>query len=212
MKISSSKVPIFVLPVIVLLGVTVAGCTFKFDLTTEKTALENQVLGTYKTIDDELILVSAVRGDAPASDEEGADSGLIQSYHRARQNQQFNQDDLDELKDAGTIGEARNGELQVLSSALTGLKNTARKNTARKNTARKATGRNAPSHLVDRLVAEENRDRRTIWLHLIATDANLEAKDLPKIKRASAQVARDGAPPGHWIQSDDGSWSQVSKN
>lgn len=165
-------------------------CTFKFDLTSQRTALENQVMGSYKELEDDLVLVSSVRaGDkttaAPLS--EGQKRALL-----ARQNQDFNRDDVDELKTKEIIGETKEGTIALLPPNL--------------SQAVKVSGRD--TQLAKTLVEEENQDRSFIWQRIIASNENLSAKDLPDVKRTYAKMQREAASAGQWVQSEAGAWQR----
>src|SRR5690606_18823022 len=88
-----------------LFAFTLTGCAFSFDVTSQRTALENQVMGTYKELDDELVLSGAVRGN-------GAAVKPVSPAVQARQNQMFNADEIAELKAAGLLGEGADGYLK----------------------------------------------------------------------------------------------------
>src|SRR5512147_2872448 len=87
-----------------------AGCTLaqvKVDVVSERTSLENQVLGTYNALDREMLLVASVRG----VDTEGR----VETPPRQSQEQQdvllamqvlsFHEDDLKAFKQLGWVGE-----------------------------------------------------------------------------------------------------------
>jgi hypothetical protein len=167
-----------------------AGCTFNFEVTSQRTALENQVMGTYKELDDDLVLVSAVRAGGQAALPEVSPSK--RRALDARLNQQFNRDDLDELKDKGVLGEANDGAVALLPSNLGATKAVAA----------------GDLKLAQALVAEENRDREALWRRTIETNENLSAKDLPEIRSTYAKVQRDNAAPGQWVQDERGAWQR----
>lgn len=171
--------------VLSLVGLTTA-CTFNFEVTTQRTALENQVMGSYKELEDDLVLMSAVR--APKA-------GVAVSQNRqraldARQNQDFNRDDLDELKSKGVVGETNDGTIVVVSKG-----------------GGSAAGGIDPA-LVATIVDEENRDREVIWRRIIESNQNLSAKDLPDVRKTYAKMQREAAQPGHWYQDETGAWVQ----
>lgn len=171
-----SRLSFLILPVL-------AGCQFNFEVTTPRTALENQVMGSYKELDDDLILVSSVRAGGKQ-----AKADLSPSKRRAldaRQNQEFNRDDIDELKDKGVIGETAAGTVAMLP---------------------KAGGDAKDQHLAQVLVAEENKDREDIWKRIIDANENLSAKDLPEVRRTYAKLQRDTAKSGQWVQDEGGNW------
>lgn len=166
------------------LVMALAGCTFNFELTTQRTALENQVMGAYKELDDDLILVSSVRGGKQAKTE-------MSPGHRraldARENQEFNRDDIDELKDKQIVGETAGGTLALVP---------------------KAAGDAKDVQLAQTLVAEENRDREEIWKRIIESNENLSAKDLPEVRKTYAKLQRDTTRPGQWLQDESGNWQK----
>ena len=94
------------------LAVLISGCvSAKINVVGERTALENQILGSYEELDRDMQLLASVR----AVDAQGK-THQPQSYTQerrqailARQTQQFNRDDIDELKQAGCIGETQDG-------------------------------------------------------------------------------------------------------
>jgi len=179
--------------IVCLVTTLIAGCAFKFEVTSQRTALENQVLGSYQELDDDLLMVSSVR----AVDKDGKTktvemSDLQQRAVEARQNQAFNRDDIDELKSAQILGEQSDGLLSILPAGI-------------------GAGEKASSEqraLARLLVEEENRDRQVIWQRIVQSNENLSAKDLPEVRRTFAKSQRDAALPGHWFQEDGGRWRQ----
>lgn len=174
----------------------VSGCAFNFELTSQKTALENQVMGSYKELDDDVVLLASVRGvnkdgsvlktAKPSDDAKRAIS--------AKQNQDFNRDDIDELKQKQILGEATTGELLVLPKGV-GLAETA--------TA-------ADTELAKTIAREENADREVIVRRIIATNESLGTKDLAAAKVIYRKKIIELSPAGTWVQTDDGSWERKS--
>lgn len=170
----------------VVLGLGLSACTVSFELTSQRTALENQVMGSFKELEDELVLMSAVRAPGSAR----AASPQRQRALDARQNQSFNRDDIDELKDLGLIGETADGTVAIVPSAKAAETTPAR------------------AKLATELVSEENRDRNVIWQRIIEMNENLSAKDLGEVRKTYAKTQREGASTGHWYQTDGGTWVQ----
>lgn len=161
-----------------------AGCAFNFDVTSQRTALENQVMGTYKELEDELVLSAAVRGETGVIT---ADKKAL----RARQNQMFNADEIRELKDAGMLGEGADGYLKKISKRKTAVE--------------------LPNFLLnslDQLNRQENIDRELIWQHMIDQNKNLSSKDLANIGRSYARIMQEKNIQGHWFQDESGKWIQ----
>ena len=171
---------------LVLTG-ALTGCTFNFELTSQRTALENQVLGAYKELEDDVILAASVRAPGEAKPELSA--GKRRAVD-ARQEQDFNRDDIDELKDHEVLGEASDGSLAVLPGGVGG-----------------GVGADAKARkLAAELVAEENKDRAEIWRRIIDANANLSAADLTQVRKTYAKMQRDGVTKGQWFQDEGGNW------
>lgn len=60
---------------------------------------------------------------------------------------------------------------------------------------------------VEELVAAENADRDVIYNAIIEQN-NLTSADIANLHSAFAEVRRDKAEPGEWIQLPDGEWAQ----
>lgn len=160
-------------------------CTFNFEVVTPRTALENQIMGSYKELEDDLILVSSVRAGAKQAKTE-----MVPGKRRAldaRENQEFNRDDIDELKDKQIIGETSGGTVALLP---------------------KAEGDGKDLRLAQLLVVEENRDREDVWRRIIEANENLSAKDLPEVRKTYAKLQRDSAKAGQWVQDEGGNWTK----
>ena len=151
------------------------------------TSLENQVLGSYKEIDDDLVLVSSVRG--PSSSKATVLPADRKRAVDAKLNQDFNRDDLDELKDMAILGETLDGRVALLPPQLRKIQASAKDLT-----------------LAQTLIEEENRDRLEIWQRIISGNSNLSTKDLPDVRRTYAKIQKENASPGHYVQDASGAW------
>ena len=87
--------------------------------------------------------------------------------------------DLQNLKSQGAIGENKSGYVEILNSAPGGA----------------AT------------VNQENEDRRTLYRGIVDQN-NLGAQGMSEVERVFAEVQRDKARPGDFIQSPSGQWTQ----
>ncbi len=166
-----------------LVGVTVVD---------ERTALENQVLGTYEELNKEVLLVASVRYIDPKGKLQKAPEipQGKKTVIRALQRSSFNKDDLDQYKTQGVLGENNQGGITLLASNDVD-----------------------PDRLpfVQNLVQEENADREVVMRRVIETNEKLSEKDWPRVKKMFAALNRDKAPPGTMIQLDDGTWVQKDK-
>lgn len=182
--------------VVVTLGLVLsAGCggpLVGVTVVDERTALENQVLGTYQELNQEVLLVASVRyidpkGKLQKSPEIPAGKKQV---IRALQRSSFNKDDIDGLKQQGVLGENNEGGLTLLEPKQV-----------------------APDQLafVNNLVAEDNADRTVVMARVIETNEKLSEKDLPRVKKMFGALNRDKAAIGHMIQFDDGKWARKDK-
>lgn len=150
----------------------------------QKTALERQLMGELEPLTEEQLLAASVRASQAT-----VASPKDEAYARAlaaRRRQVFNRDDLDELKTAGCLGEARGARLEARPCA--------------------DAGRDAG--LRDKLVAEENEDRLAIIDWVLVSDSTLTAADRPQVVDMYQRLLAEKARPGDWIQGADGTWSQ----
>jgi len=173
----------------------ITGCAEKLvdvnvTIVDQKTALENQILGSYEELGNEVLLLASVR----SVDEEGKLKPVIEvpkgkrKALRAMQRQEFNRDDIREFKNTLCAGEGNDGLLKYFENERT-LKDPDYKK------------------FVVAILQEENEDRLTILQRIVATNENFSEKDLPKVQKISASLNRDNAQAGEKIQSDDGAWS-----
>lgn len=175
-----------------LLAATLLGCSgplLEITLVDQRTALENQVLGSYTQLNQDVMLLSSVRGidskgqlikrqPLPATRER-----VVRAMQRAA----FNKDDLEQYKQMGILGENNQGGVTLLASD-------------------KLQADSRP--FVENLLTEENADRETVMLRIIETDENLSLADLPRVRKIFAAMNRDKAPTGTLIQTEDGKWQQ----
>ncbi len=156
----------------------------------QKTALENQILGSYEELGNEMLLLASVR----SVDEDGKlktvaeiPPGKMEAI-RALQRQEFNRDDIQAFKADGVAGEGNEGLLVFFETEKT-----------KSDPKFKAFAQS--------IIAEENADRLAILERTVATNEAFADGDLPKVQRIFASLNRDNAKPGEKIQLEDGSWS-----
>ncbi len=166
-----------------LVGVTVVD---------ERTALENQVLGTYEELNQEVVLLASVRYIDPKGNLKKTPAvppgkkEVIRSIQRAS----FNKDDIDGFKSEAILGENNQGGLTLLNLEAV-----------------------APDQrqFINNLVKEENADREIIMQRVIETNENLSDKDLFRVHKMFASLNRDKARPGEMIQLENGDWVKKEK-
>ena len=178
-----------------MLVLVLAGCGGKLvdinvTIVDQKTALENQILGSFEELSNEVLLLASVR----SVDEEGKlkpateiPKGKLRAL-RAMQRQEFNRDDIQEFKQTLCAGEGNDGTLKFFDNART------------KTDAKF-------KEFAEAIIAEENEDRLIILQRIVATNENFTEQDLPKIRKISASLNRDNAKPGEKIQQENGDWS-----
>ncbi|MEO5333093.1 MAG: YdbL family protein [Magnetococcus sp. YQC-5] len=170
--------------------VSLAGCggpLLEVTLVDERTALENQVLGNYAELNQEVLLLASVRGIDPQGHliKKKPMAPNQKAVVRAMQRTAFNRDDLERFKLSGVIGENNQGGVTLLAPNKVEAKLKA---------------------FVANLVEEENADRLIIMARMIDTDEKLTEQDLPRIRAIVATMNRDRAPAGVMIQQQDGAW------
>jgi hypothetical protein len=177
-----------------------ASCTLaKVDVqvVSERTALENQVLGTYNALDQEMLLVASVRGVDPEGrlrrpPEKSQDQ---RDVLRAMQTLAFHDDDLAAFKRLAWVGESNDGLLVAFpltrESAPEGLADFAR---------------SYREEEFQSVLREVNQARERVMERVVALNENLRREDLPRIRATFAKLNAEKALPGERIQAADGSW------
>lgn len=156
----------------------------------QKTALENQILGSYEELGNDMLLLASVR----SVDEEGKLKTVAEippgkkEAIRAMQRQEFNRDDIQMFKQTGVAGEGNDGALIFFDNEKT-LKDPKFKSFAQA------------------IIKEENEDRLKILKRTIATNEAFAEGDLPKVRKIFASLNRDSAQPGEKIQQENGKWT-----
>ena len=176
----------------VLVSIFLAGCSGPLvgvTVVDERTALENQVLGTYQELNQEVLLLASVRYIDP--------NGKLKPtpelpdgkkrVARALQRISFNKDDLNRYKAEGIIGENNMGGVTLLAPDKV---------------------KPADRQFVENLIKEENEDRQVVMNRVIETNETLQQKDLLRVKKMFASLNRDKALKGERLQLDDGTWIQ----
>ncbi len=159
----------------------------------QKTSLERQLIGEFEPLTEEEVLAASVRA--------GAGSGSVtlddlkQQAVAARRRQLFNRDDLDELKGFGCLGEAAGAELAAHEC---------------EPTQENGEGKELVQTRVERLVNEENEDRRVIINWALEADPVLTSADRDQVVEVYARLLRERLEPGHWYRGEDGAWSQTA--
>ena len=158
------------------------GCTITTINISQKTALENQLLGEMAPLSDEELLLSSVRArGAPGS------SLALTPAIAARRRQLFNRDDTNEFKKQRCVGE-RSDALLV---------------------PRPCSQREDPvvERRLQKLVTEENHDRKLLVDWTISNDPTLTPADRPEIQRLYHTLLTRNSPEGTLTLNDAGTWA-----
>lgn len=184
-----------------LAALLLGGCTLaKVDVNvvSERTSLENQVLGTYNSLSQDMLLVASVRGVSPTGriDAPPRRSPEQQDATRALETISFHADDLESFKRLGWAGENREGLITPFPRELP---------------------KNLPPDLKDfvtlytdaefrQVIEEVNQSREVLMQRVVQTNENFTGKDLPAIRKVFARINRQNSAPGTKVQGEDGTW------
>jgi hypothetical protein len=157
--------------------------------------LEDQILGAFEHIGQEVYLLAGVRSVDPMTGVPQAPrpmSAAEAAAIRARQRMEYNRDDLVQFERDGFLGEANDASVAVLAEGTAALRE-----------------QNPRLHdLVRALAAEENEDRLVVMRRIAATNPDLHGEDgLGTVRRVLASRYREAAPAGAAVQLRDGTWS-----
>ena len=175
----------YLFPLICLVG----GCaiqTPEVKITGEKTALENQILGQYAKLQEEVWMMVSYRA---------LDSTNLTFSQEQRQvleairNRMFNRDDVEEFKKEGGVGEALTGLLVIRPTSKYEQDETYRTR-------------------VDTVISQENRDRGVIMVRIVELETNLDTKEPAKIAEVFARLNQEGSSKGTWIEASPGRWAK----
>lgn len=183
------------------LTAVLAGCTLaevKVNVASERTSLENQILGSYNALSEETLLVASVRGVDPLGRIQAPPkkSGEQQDAVTAMQVLSFHADDVEAFKRLGWAGEDNQGLLKSLGMARDKAPDDLKDFAARYGQKE-----------FDAVLAEVNAAREAVMRRAIETNAALTQADLPKVRAVFAKLAADTARPGDRLQNPDGTWT-----
>jgi len=186
---------------VIFLAFMFTGCTLakvKIDVVSERTTLENQVLGTYNALDRDMLLVASVRG---VESDGQLRKPARQSQERkdaveAMQTLAFHEDDLAAFKRLGWVGENNEGQLTVFPMDKNDVPDDLKVFASRYSQEEFAA-----------VVSQINQAREVVMQRVTQLNENLTEADMPSIKKVFASLNRDNAKPGEKIQREDGTWT-----
>jgi len=157
-------------------------------VTGEKTALENQVIGTYEQIEEDVWTLTSVRsvGNTAPQPKMSKDKKKVLE---AVQGRKFNKDDVDEFLKAGIVGENNRGFLEIIHPEKIGKDETLK-------------------NRVEKIVQSENEYRKIIMDRIIVLNEDAARAGEENVGHIFAKMNQDNAAPGSWIQLDTGDWVQ----
>jgi hypothetical protein len=186
---------------ILLSMVLLVGCTLaKVDVNvvSERTSLENQVLGSYNSLSEDLLLVASVRGVSPSGkiDAPPRRSPEHRDALNALETISFHADDLESFKRLKWVGENRDGLITPFTRAIP----------PNLPTDLKAFSTLYSDAEFNQVVSEINGARELLFLRVVQTNENFTVKDIPAIRKIFADLNRQNSAPGTRVQGDDGRW------
>lgn len=171
------------------IAITLMSCSVKapeVNVTGEKTALENQVIGTYQEIEQDAWTLASVRSTAPGK-QQPTMSKEKKKVFEAVQGRKFNKDDIDEFKKAEIVGENNNGLLEI------------------KNQSKLDADPELKKRVV-KIIKTENGYRKIIMDRIMVLNESAAKAGGDSVARIFAKINRDNSGPGTWIQKEDGEW------
>ena len=166
----------------------VANCSVKapeVKVTGEKTALENQVIGTYAEIEQDAWTLASVRSTKPG--QQPKMPAEKKKVFEAVQGRKFNKDDIDEFKKAEIVGETNLGLLEIRNH-------------------QKFESDPDLKNRVTKIVETENSYRQIIMDRIIVLNESAAKAGNENVSRIFAKINQDNSEAGTWVQSDDGKW------
>lgn len=178
----------------------VSGCTLldvKVNVVSERTSLENQVLGSYHSLDQEMLLLSSVRGIDP--------KGRIKTPQPASQDKKdviaamqvidFYADDIRLFKASGWLGENNRGLLAFFPMEKNKLSEALKREVSRYSDAEFKS-----------ITETVNQSRKAVMQRVIDMNPNLSERDMPEIEKVFGKLNVENAKDGERIQLPEGAW------
>ncbi len=152
-------------------------------ITGEKTALENQILGEYRKIKEDVWLIASERSGDKFNIP--VDNSKVLKAVRDRL---FYQDDLKEYKVKGVLGGLRSGFITVLKSD------------------KYVQLRQEEQDLVTELKSKENIARKTILERIVELNPNLSQFDQAEIELSFFKLMLAESPEDSYYQDEESKW------
>jgi uncharacterized protein YdbL (DUF1318 family) len=187
MKNQKTKV-LMVFIIAVLTGALFFHCSIKapeVNITGEKTALENQVIGTYQQIEEDVWTLTSVRSTntTPKPKMSVEKKRVLEAV----QGRKFNKDDIDEFLQEGFVGENNQGLLVIRDN---------------ENLKKDADLKNR----VTKIIENENGYRQIIMERIILLNEQAADAGEKNVSKIFAKINQDTAVSGAWIENENGQW------
>ena len=184
----------------ILLLTLLTGCTLaqvNVEMVSERTALENQVLGTYNSLDAQMLLAASVRGvdESGAVSEAPKHSREHKDAITAMQTLDFHADDLEAFKRLGWVGENNLGYIEPFAMEKENVPEDLR-----------AFADRFTQSEFDYVISRVNSARQVLMERVIYMNENLKESDMSQVQRVFARIQAENAAAGVKIQAEDGSW------
>lgn len=180
-------------------GVILNGCARfsirEINFYDEKTALENQILGTYREIETEPWLTTSIRSYGDKDADRSVDAAppfLDEKVLFAFRERAMLADDLDILKRSGTVGESLRGQLILLKACPDAEVN--------------ETARRLPIISCDELLRRENDARTIIAMELSARNHQISPISPEETLRILRTFFIKESPEGTMIETNQSEW------
>lgn len=187
--------------ILTILTAFIMGCTLakvEVNVVSERTSLENQVLGSYNSLTDDVLLVASVRGVDPLGNIESPPRRSMQ-YQEAMdavQTVAFHEDDIEVFKLLKWAGENRDGFLSPFPIGETDVPKDLKEFAAQYSREE-----------FENILREVNSARKIVMRQVIDTNENFSNEDLPKIQGVFGRINIENALPGERVQKEDGTWT-----
>lgn len=165
-----------------------SSCSIKLPdikITGEKTALENQILGDYKRIKEDIWLIASERSDGKLIIP--VDNSKVLEAVRVRM---FYQDDLAEFKVKGILGEALTGYVEIMNNGYFS-----------------ELGNNEKL-LVRELLEKENSSRKIILERIMELNPSLDRYKKAEIGKAFQKLMLSESPDDTFFQDEERKWDR----
>jgi len=161
-------------------------------ITSERTSLENQILGTYKQIREDVWLVSSAQTVEGLKMMYSTNTNNLQSQFSRKvldaiNTQEYNKEEIKKLKKMGIIGENNKGFISYIANPE-----------IEKNEKEKKR--------ILQIISEENDARLILMLEVINRNEDLTVDDLDNVMKSFAKMYRDELEEGEYYQLPTGEW------